>query len=90
MLAVGTTRLLVLLLLLLATLLVANVYCLLLQLPILLDATVYCLLSVCEYDVLLLAIHFPATCCHLLLALGIPNENIRGVKKRDIFSRIWM
>ena len=38
-------------------------------------ATVYCLLYVCEYGVLLLAIHIPerlAAACYLLL--GIPNE----------------
>ena len=66
--------LLVLVLLVLATLLVAAVYCLLL-LATLLVATVYCLLYVCEYGLLLLAIHMSrATCCRLLLALGIPNE----------------
>ena len=48
-----------LLLLLLATLLVATVYCLLPLLATLLVATVYCLLYVCEYGVLLLAKHIP-------------------------------
>ena len=63
------------LLLLLATLLVATACCLLLPLAALLVATVYCLLYVCEYGVLLLAIHNSrATCCRLLLALSIPNE----------------
>ena len=51
--------LVLLLLLLLATLLVATVYCLLPLLATLLVATVYCLLYVCEYGVLLLAIHVP-------------------------------
>ena len=62
--------LLVLVLLVLATLLVAAVYCLLL-LATLLVATVYCLLYVCEYGVLLLAIHIPerlAAACYLLWA----------------------
>ena len=64
-----------LLLLPLATLLVVTVYSLLLLLATLLVATVYCLLYVCEYGLLLLAIHMSrATCCRLLLALGIPNE----------------
>ena len=58
-LAVGTTIGLLVLLLLLATLLVATVYCLLLLFATLLVATVYCLLYVCEYGVLLLAIHIP-------------------------------
>ena len=58
-LAVGRVGLLVLLLLLLATLLAAT----------LLVATVYCLLYVCEYGLLLLAIHIPerlAVACYLL------------------------
>ena len=68
-LAVGTTIGLLVLLLLLATLLVATVYCLLLLFATLLVATVYCLLYVCEYGVLLLAIHIPdrlAAACYLL------------------------
>ena len=59
------------LLLRLATLLVAAVYCLLLLLAALLVATVYCLLYVCEYGVLLLAIHIPerlAAACYSLWA----------------------
>ena len=78
------------LLLLLATLLVATVYCLLLLLATLLVATVYCLLYVCEYGVLLACYTYSrATCCRLLLALGIPNEiQERRVKKRDIVARI--
>ena len=62
---------LLLLLLLRVTLLVATVYCLLLLLATLLVATVYCLLYVCEYGVLLLAIHIPerfAAACYLLWA----------------------
>ena len=60
---------------------------LLLLLAIPLVVTVYCLRYICEYGLLLLAIHTPqrlAATCYLLWSF-LTKENV--VKKRDIFAR---
>ena len=60
---------------------------LLLLLATLLVATAHCFMYVSEYGVLLLAIHIPerlVAACYLLWSF---LTNIRRVKKRDIFPR---